>query len=247
MCFSNIDFKIQSTMSKTKTKNFSIFLNCTLWFIMWFLFVFTTMFKISTRRTTSRFTKFFSKIFFSKTNKNENWKTQILQHNIRRHNIVVMNDIFIWLKIKQIFVSKNRWKIDSIIANRNSIRLSIRLIANDKKTLIELKFFQKRWCKTKKIVENEKFKRSKFINVLIVFIKKKRKKKVKRLRNEFELNEFEKNANIRKRNSSWAKNYFVEIHMFLKCWKKKEKNVNNLNVLKSKKIRCAYRWRKIKH
>ena len=187
------------------------------------------------------------KNFFSRTNKNENWKTQILQHNIRRHNIVAMNDIFIWLKIKQIFVSKNRWKIDSIIANRNSIQLSIRLIANNKKTLIELKFSQKRWCKTEKIVENEKFKRSKFINALIVFIKEKRKKKVKRLRNEFELNEFEKNANTRERNSSWTKNYFVEIHMFLKCWKKKEKNVNNLNVLKSKRIRCAYRWRKIKH
>ena len=39
--------------------------------------------------------KILLKNFFSKINKNENWKTQILQYNIWRHNIIVMNDIFI--------------------------------------------------------------------------------------------------------------------------------------------------------
>ena len=165
------------------------------------------------------------KNFFSKTNENENWKTQILQHNIRRHNMIVMNDVQTWLKIKKNFVSKNRWKIELIITNRNSMILSNRFVVIDEKLLNNLNFFDREWYKTKNIADDEKFECLKFIDVLIVFIKEKRKTEIKQMHNEFVFDSSKNDADVKERNSLWVKDYVVDIHNFLQYWKKKKKTL----------------------
>ena len=58
------------------------------------------------------------KAFFPRTNRNEGWEIQILQHNGRRHNIISMDDILIWLKTEETPISKDHWKVGLIKANR---------------------------------------------------------------------------------------------------------------------------------
>ena len=44
-------------------------------------------------------------------------------------------------------------------------------------------------------------------------------------------------------NSNWVKNYFIGVHKFIICWKRKHKDFTNLNFLSEKKVRCVSHWR----
>ena len=50
--------------------------------------------------------------------------------------------------------------------------------------------------------------------------------------------------NRRKKNFLWMKNFFVRMHVFVKCWVKHDQNKENTKKLKEETVRCSSTWRK---
>jgi len=56
----------------------------------------------------------------------------------------------------------------------------------------------------------------------------------------------DKELNKKKKDSIWVESYYVSVHKSLQCWKRDEKDVNNLENLVSDKVYCSLNWQKKK-
>ena len=84
-----------------------------------------------------------------------------------------MQDVICYLKVKTRFETKKQLDIKIIKICQNSIKLTNLLNALNRAVLCQLKRSQKRYRRTKKLVVTFQFDCPKFINILIVFIRKK--------------------------------------------------------------------------
>ena len=180
--------------------------------------------------------KFLFKIFFARTNKTENWKKQIMMHNIRHNNIIAMQNILLYSKSKSVSVACQQLNEEIIKAFRDSMNLSMSLDENDETHLLNLYQNSRHWRRAKLVATESKFECLNFIDALTMFIREQRKRA-----NDISYNDT--HFDIRERDSFWAKNYFVEIHKSLICWKRDEKNSTNSNRLEEEKMWCASQWR----
>ena len=110
------------------------------------------------------------KQFFPRTNGNEGWETQILQHNIRRHNVVAMNDIQFWLKTKGTSVTKNSWKVGLTTANHDPMILPKRLTMLNEERLADFGLRGRGWYTAGDIADDEDFGCFEFIDALAVAV-----------------------------------------------------------------------------
>ena len=177
--------------------------------------------------------KFLLKMFFVMTNRINDWKIQILKHNVRRHNMIVMQDVIHYLKIKTRFKIKEQFNVKIIKICRDSMKLINFLNALNRAVLCQLKRSQKHYRRAEKLVTNFQFDYSKFINAFTIFIREKRKT------TDDESTTVKNEQYEREIDSNWVKNYFIDVHIFITCWKWKDKNFTNLNFIIEEKVRCV--------
>ena len=68
--------------------------------------------------------KFLSKIFFVMTNRVNDWKIQLLKYNVQGHyNMIVMQDVIHYLKIKTRFKIKEQFNVKIIKICQNLMKL----------------------------------------------------------------------------------------------------------------------------
>ncbi len=56
----------------------------------------------------------------------------------------------------------------------------------------------------------------------------------------------DRELNKKKKDSIWVKSYYVSVHESLQCWKRDEKDINDLENLVSDKIYCSLNWQRKK-
>ncbi len=56
----------------------------------------------------------------------------------------------------------------------------------------------------------------------------------------------DRELNKKKKDSIWVRSYYVSIHESLQCWKRDEKDVNDLENLISDRVYCSLNWQKKK-
>ena len=83
--------------------------------------------------------KFLLKIFFVITNRINGQKNSILKHNIQRHNIIVMQNMIHYLKIKTRFKVKKQFNIRIIKIYQDLTKLTNLLNALNRIVLCQLK------------------------------------------------------------------------------------------------------------
>ena len=98
--------------------------------------------------------KFLLKIFFVMTNRINDWGIQILKYNVRRHNMIVMQDVIHYLKIKARFKVKKQFNVKIIKIYRNSTKLINFLNALNRAALYQLKAKLKTLSKSKEALSD---------------------------------------------------------------------------------------------
>ena len=180
--------------------------------------------------------KFLLKIFFVMTNRPNDWKIQIVKHNVRRHNMIFMQDVIHYLKIKARFKVKKQFNVKILKTCRDSMKLINSLNALNRAALYQLKRSQKHYQRAKKLVTTFQFDCLKFINALTIFIRK----WFKTIDNESTIVENEQYK--RDIDSNWVTNYFIDVHRFITCWKREGKNFTNLSFMNEEKVCCVSHW-----
>ena len=97
--------------------------------------------------------KFLLKIFFVMTNKVNDWKIQILKYNVQRYNMIVMQDVIHYLKIKTKFKIKKQFDVWIIKVCQDLIKLMNFLNTLNRVALCQLKQSQKHYRKTKNLLQ----------------------------------------------------------------------------------------------
>ena len=151
--------------------------------------------------------------------------------------MIVMQDVIHYLKIKTRFKVKKQFNVKIIKICRESMKLINLLNVLNRAVLWQLKRSQKHYRRAEELVAIFQFDCSKFINVLTVFIWE----KCKTIDDEsipIENEQYRQKINV-----NWIKNYFMDVHRFIICWKQKDKDFMNLNFINEEKVRCASHWR----
>ena len=182
--------------------------------------------------------KYLMKIFYQWTNKNENYQDQILWHNTRRINMLTMKNIFYHMINQKRSNATVKMKAYATRFNRaiNLHKIDIKISKRVLQTIQFQELKRDEWCIIHEL--KEQFEISDLINAATVFVKENRKKKKKCAKYNVT------KINRRKKNFSWMKNFFVRVHIFVKCWIKHDQNKKNTKKLKEETVRCSSTWRK---
>ncbi len=101
----------------------------------------------------------------------------------------------------------------------------------------ETKLNLKLWCHASILVKILNI--EKLLDALTVFMRKCCNIVDKKVVSDRELNK-------KKKDSIWVKSYYVSVHESLQCWKRDEKNVDDLENLVSDRVYCSLNWQKKK-
>ena len=153
--------------------------------------------------------KYMIKTSYEKTNKWENFQKQLLWHNDRRLNVLIMKNILLHIRIRRQNMSKSRTKF----INTRAIRDSLNLNSLDNDRLIAVTYqsrFSNMNARYWYFVENLAMTMtySKLISTLTTFIREKR-------RTIMTDNVFDKYC--RNRDFFWTKQCQISIHSSLTC------------------------------
>ena len=182
--------------------------------------------------------KYMFKDFWKRINKKETFLKQLLWHNKRRINVLIMKNVQTYrVRVAQVFAMMNisimNTRFTRDLLELKLINENINQLMKERKKIWNSKMNSQYWCYIKKLIELLNM--SEVILVLIVFIKEQC--------STFDKNEINSTNRYKlERNSSWIDNFYVDVHDSITCWFLNEKNCSNLNKLVEKKIQCKSNW-----
>ncbi len=177
------------------------------------------------------------KKFFDRTNKRDTFLNQLIHHNTRHLNLLAMKNVLLYEKTKFIQIKKNMMSamITTLCRVIDLSKLSISVFHAQCYQILDARLDSKKWCLVFTLMKNLDI--FEFLNALTVFIRE--------FRNVIEkIQVFNHDLDKRVKNAVDAKSCFITIHDFLVCWKRNEKNENDLNSLIKDRVICALNWQK---
>jgi len=162
-----------------------------------------------------------------------------LHYNTRHLNLSAMKDILLYKDTRQSKINKHAltamitWF--SYIFNLHKIQDA--LICKQCNQIQETELNSKLWCHALILVRILNMK--KLLDMLTVFMHKCCNIIDKKVVSDKKLNK-------KKKDLIWVESYYVSVHESLQCWKRDEKDVNNLKNLVSDKVYCSLNWQKKK-
>ncbi len=179
------------------------------------------------------------KIFFDCINKWETFQRQLLHHNTQHLNLLTMKDILLYKDTRQSKINKHA--LIAIIIRFSHVfnlcKIQDALIHEQCNQIQETELNSKLWCHTLILVEILNIK--KLLDALTVFMRKCYNIVNKKVVSDKELNK-------KKKDLIWVRSYYVSIHESLQCWKRDEKDVDDLENLVSDRVYCSLNWQKKK-
>ncbi len=179
------------------------------------------------------------KIFFDCINKREMFQRQLLHHNTWYLNLLMMKNILLYRDTKQSKINKHAltamitWF--SCIFNLRKIQDA--LIHEQCNQIQETELNLKLWCHALILVKILNI--EKLLDALTVFMRKCCNIVDEKVVSDKELDK-------KKKDSIWVKSYYVSVHESLQCWKRDEKDVNDLENLVNDRVYCSLNWQKKK-
>lgn len=183
--------------------------------------------------------KFLLKNSFIWINKNDEFKTQLLQNNILHHNMTAMLEVITMLSTNSIVVLDHQLEMQITQSCRNKLNLNdyLRFFHENTFSHFDTWELNTKYCRSvNSMTQDIHLDVSDFIDVLTMFVQESRKK-------WNDVSDFIENWRRREINSSWVKDMFILIHSSLICWIHNEKNDQNLEQLIKKTVRCSLNWR----
>ncbi len=179
------------------------------------------------------------KIFFDNINKWETFQRQLLHHNTWHLNLLAMKDILLHRSTRQSKINKHA--LTAMITRFNYVfnlhKIQDALIHKQCNQIQETELNSKLWCHALILVEILNI--EKLLDMLTVFMRKCCNIIDKKVISDRELNK-------KKKDSIWVKSYYVSVHESLQCWKRDEKDVDDLENLVSDRVYCSLNWQKKK-
>jgi hypothetical protein len=179
------------------------------------------------------------KIFFDCINKWETFQRQLLHHNTQHLNLLAMKNILLHKDTRQSKINKHALTV--IITWFNYIfslhKIQDALICKQCNQIQKTELNSKLWCHALILIEILNIK--KLLDALTVFMCKCCNIVNKKVVSDKELSK-------KKKDSIWVKSYYVSIHESLQCWKRDEKDVNDLENLVSDRVYCSSNWQRKK-
>jgi hypothetical protein len=180
--------------------------------------------------------KYMIKKYYFKTNKQNDFQEQLIHHNNRRLNVLIMKNIIRHEKKRHMKFENN-----VIAINIRSIRDSLNLKLFDESMITIIQRRQhwdsilnfRNWCLIHELAT--KINTFDLISILTAFVRKKRRTTIKissDVRKKFR----------REKNATWINDYYVSIHESLTCWIRSEHDYLNMKKFNEKKVRCKSRW-----
>ncbi len=177
--------------------------------------------------------KYMIKKFYDRINKRETFQIQLIEHNKRRLNILVMKDIMRHAQERNINKDINFTHTRS---SRDSLNLKfLRIISTSNNRYQRMNFSQSliHWCLIQKL--NEKIQIFDLIAALTMFVRENRLK-----RNE---KSSDSRDNYRRESDfQWILNYEICLHDSIICWIRTRHNSLDMNELIEEEMRCKSRW-----
>ncbi len=179
------------------------------------------------------------KIFFDCINKWEMFQRQLLHHNTQHLNLLAMKDILLYRDIKQSKINKHA--LTAMITRFSHVfnlhKIQDAFICKQCNQIQEIELNSKLWCHVSILVKILNI--EKLLDALTVFMRECCNIVDKKVVSDRELNK-------KKKDSIWMKSYYVSVHESLQCWKRDEKDIDNLENLVSDRVYCSLNWQKKK-
>ncbi len=183
--------------------------------------------------------KYLIKIFFNCINKWDTFQTQLLHHNTQHLNLLAMKDILLYRDTRQSKINKHALTV--MITQFNHVfsfhKIQDAFICKQCNQIQEIELNSKLWCHVLILVKILNMK--KFLDMLTVFMHKCHNIVDEKVVSNRKLNK-------KKKDSIWIELYYVSVHESLQCWKRDEKNINDLKNLVNDKVYCSLNWQKKK-
>ena len=183
--------------------------------------------------------KYLIKIFFDCINKRDTFQTQLLHHNTWHLNLLAMKDILLYRDTRQSKINKHA--LTAIITWFSHIfslrKIQDALIHEQCNQIQETEFNSKLWCHASILVRILNMK--KLLDALTIFVRKCCNIIDKKVVSDRKLNK-------KKKDLIWVESYYVSVHESLQCWKRDEKDVNDLENLVSDRVYCSLNWQRKK-
>ena len=162
-----------------------------------------------------------------------------MHYNTRHLNFSAMKDILLYKDTRQSKINKHA--LIAIIIRFSHVfnlcKIQDALIHEQCNQIQETELNSKLWCHTLILVEILNIK--KLLDALTVFMRKCYNIVNKKVVSDKELNK-------KKKDLIWVRSYYVSIHESLQCWKRDEKDVDDLENLVSDRVYCSLNWQKKK-
>jgi hypothetical protein len=183
--------------------------------------------------------KYLIKIFFNCINKRDTFQMQLLHYNTQHLNLLAMKDIFLHRNTRQSKINKHALTVIIIQFNQvfNLHKIQDAFICEQCNQIQKTELNSKLWCHASILVKILNMK--KLLNMLTVFICKCHNIIDEKVVSNKELNK-------KKKDSIWVESYYISVHELLQCWKRDEKNINDLKNLISNKVYCSLNWQRKK-
>ncbi len=179
------------------------------------------------------------KIFFDCINKWKTFQRQLLHHNTQHLNLLAMKDILLYRDTKQSKINKHA--LTAMITRFSCIfslhKIQDALICKQCNQIQETELNSKLWCHALILVEILNI--EKLLDALTVFMRECHNIVDEKVVSDRELDK-------KKKGSIWVKSYYVSVHESLQCWKRDEKDVDDLENLVSNKVYCSLNWQRKK-
>lgn len=179
------------------------------------------------------------KEFFARTNKNAGFETQILQHNVRRHNMTAMEDVLHYTATSQESQADVDARVHLTKATRDPVDLTSLQIPYDSEVEDELAGYKLKlncWRRAKDVQSVVQI--PDFIDALAVFVRESRKKFDGHMPVGDETDRREPSA-------TWVEDYYISLHGSISCWERDGKDSNSTDTLVERHARCSPAWRGI--
>jgi hypothetical protein len=180
--------------------------------------------------------KYMIKKYYFKTNKQNDFQEQLIHHNNRRLNVLIMKNIIRHEKKRHM-----RFENNVIAINTRSIRdsLNLKFFNESMITIIQRRqrwnsiLNSRNWCLIHELAT--RINAFDLISILTAFVREKRRATI-------EISSDVRKKFRRKKNVTWINDYYVNIHESLTCWIRSEHDYLNIKKLNEKKVRCKSRW-----
>ena len=178
--------------------------------------------------------KYHVKAFYGRTNKRQGYEDQICLHNTRRINMLAMTNVLFYKKSRYITQSGEA-QVSVPTQPQNLSQLGWEINHTNSNNICLRGFNIDFWRTAAEVAIRLEIKD--FIDALAVFVRESRK-----WLDGVPIT----NASIVRRepDSSWVKDMLVALHPFIRCWRRKGSNSNDLELLTKEYVCCKQSWQK---